>query len=336
MSVNTIVTVLATLFVGGLGMLAQWAKKSQGAEVTLVVTLLALSVLEVLFGGIAGIGLLLRSSSGEVSFFRQLVTASAGVAAILAGLVGIGLCVPPLRKILRRRPEHSFWTDPPILFALWITVAVLANNVLSILIFTQAPDVADLFPTGRLSPGAVALAQLPLLVVAILGVGFGIRRSLRDTLRRLGYGGVSARHLGIIVVFIAAAYGMSIGADSLFSLLQPDLYRTVGEVSGSLFSTKGLSPLAAILFGLLVGLGAAAGEETLFRGAVQPVLGIPLTSILFASMHIQYGPSVILVYVFALSIGLGLLRRHINTTASFLAHAGYNFILTVMGYLIGT
>jgi membrane protease YdiL (CAAX protease family) len=90
-----------------------------------------------------------------------------------------------------------------------------------------------------------------------------------------------------------------------------------------------------VLFGLLIGVGAGLGEETLFRGAVQPVLGILPTSILFASMHVQYGPSLLLGYVFVLSIGLGLLRRRINTTASFLAHAGYNSLAIILAYFFG-
>jgi len=87
---------------------------------------------------------------------------------------------------------------------------------------------------------------------------------------------------------------------------------------------------------LALGVGAALGEETLFRGAVQPVLGIPLTSVLFASMHIQYGPSALLVFIFLLSIGLGLLRRHVNTTASFIAHAGFNTLGVLLSYLFGS
>ena len=83
----------------------------------------------------------------------------------------------------------------------------------------------------------------------------------------------------------------------------------------------------------MIGLGAGLGEETLFRGAVQPTLGILPTSILFASMHVQYGPSLLLGYIFVLSIGLGYLRRRFNTTASFLAHAAYNFAGVMAAYL---
>jgi membrane protease YdiL (CAAX protease family) len=90
-----------------------------------------------------------------------------------------------------------------------------------------------------------------------------------------------------------------------------------------------------VLFALLVGVGAGLGEETLFRGAVQPVLGIPATSVLFASMHVQYGPSLLLVYVFVLSVGLGFLRKYINTTASFLAHAGYNSLGIILAHFFG-
>jgi membrane protease YdiL (CAAX protease family) len=91
-----------------------------------------------------------------------------------------------------------------------------------------------------------------------------------------------------------------------------------------------------VLFALLIGVGAGLGEETLFRGAVQPALGIVPTSILFASMHVQYGPSLLLGYIFLLSVGLGLLRRYINTTASFLAHASYNTLSVLAAYFLAT
>ena len=46
-------------------------------------------------------------------------------------------------------------------------------------------------------------------------------------------------------------------------------------------------------------------------------------------MHYQYGPSVALVDLFLFSVGVGLLRRRVNTTAAFLAHASYNLVLVV-------
>jgi membrane protease YdiL (CAAX protease family) len=327
-----ILTLLAVAFVGVLGLLAQMARKSRGAEVTLIVVILALSVLIAAFGTLTGLGLLLMAADGGPQGVDRLTFAASGVAALLVGVVGVGLCVPPLRRVTGGRAGSSFWTDPPAFLAVWLFVMVLANNTVSLLLFNQLPDAESLFPTGRLSPGAVLTSQLPFVAVAALGVGLGIRRNARETLDRLGYGAVSLAHVGVITLFIAVALALSVGADALFSLLQPDLYREVGEISENLFNPAGLSPGEAVLFSLLVGVGAGLGEETLFRGAVQPKLGIVATSILFASMHVQYGPSLLLGYVFLLSFGLGLLRRHINTTASFLAHAGYNSLSILLAY----
>ncbi len=328
-------TLLATLFIGGLGLLAQVARKSRGAEVTLIVVLLALSLLVAILGAFTGLGLLLTATSGGAPGPERLAFVAAGGAALLAGVLGAGLCVPPLRRLVGGRLKNAFWADPPIFLALWLFVVVLANNAVSFLIFTQEPDLSRLFPGGRLSPGTILTSQLPFVAVAFFGVGLGVRRSPREALARLGYGSISSKQLGVVVLFIGAALALSVAADALFAELQPDLYRKVGELSDSLFNPVGLSPLSAVLFGLLIGVGAGLGEETLFRGAVQPVFGILPTSILFASMHVQYGPSLLLGYVFLLSIGLGLLRRHINTTASFLAHAGYNSLVIILAYFVG-
>ena len=330
-----ILTLLATLFIGGLGLLAQVARKNRGAEVTLIVVLLALSLLVAVLGAFTGLGLLLTATSGGAPGPERLAFVAAGGAALLAGVLGAGLCVPPLRRLVGGQLKNAFWADPPIFLALWLFVVVLANNAVSFLIFTQEPDVSRLFPGGRLSPGTILTSQLPFVAVALFGVGLGVRRSPRETLARLGYGPISSKQLGVVVLFIAAALALSVAADALFAELQPDLYRKVGELSDSLFNPVGLSPLSAVLFGLLIGVGAGLGEETLFRGAVQPVLGILPTSILFASMHVQYGPSLLLGYVFLLSLGLGLLRRRINTTASFLAHAGYNSLAIILAYFFG-
>jgi membrane protease YdiL (CAAX protease family) len=322
---TAVLTLLAVAFVGVLGLLAQLARENRRAEVALIVALLALSVL------VAALGLLTAANS-SLQGLNWLASAAAGGAALLVGIVGVGLCVPPLLKVTGRRLGSGYWADPPMFLALWLFVMVLANNAVSLLLFDQLPNVESLFPTGRLSLAAVLTNQLPFIAVAVLGVGFGVRRNVRETLQRLGYGPVSLRHIGIVAFFVGVALALSAAFDTLFARFQPDLYRQVGEISESLFNTAGLRPVSAVLFALLVGVGAGLGEETLFRGAVQPKLGIPATSVLFASMHVQYGPSLLLVYVFLLSVGLGLLREHINTTASFLAHASYNSLGILLAY----
>jgi hypothetical protein len=57
--------------------------------------------------------------------------------------------------------------------------------------------------------------------------------------------------------------------------------------------------------------------------------------VLWASIHVQYGPSILLIYIFVLSVGLGILRRRVNTTATFLAHAAYNSLGVLLAYFFG-
>ncbi len=345
---------LIILFVGGLSLLAHWGRKNRPAEIVLIVMVLFVSFLMMALGAL--VALAGWSSVIPASGLPPEFSASSGAVIVLVGLAGLALCAPPLRKVrehrttagfyevtnrgreaLAARPSDRWWSDPPIFFALWMFVLVLASNAVVLLAFILMPDVvgSTLASAGRLSPFTVFVGELPLAVIALCGVGLGVRRNLRQTIARLGYGPVSPRQLGVVALFVVGAILLSFAADALFAALQPDLYEQVGEVSEGLFSPEGLSPLSAILFALLIGVGAGLGEETLFRGAVQPVLGIILTSVLFASMHVQYGPSLLLGYLFIISVGLGLLRKHINTTASFLAHAGYNTLGVLLVYFFG-
>jgi hypothetical protein len=333
---NLLSSLALTFFVGILALLAQYSRKSRRAEISLLIILAFVSLLLLATGALLVVVWLWGRLPPEI--YPQQLLAVTSVPVALAGVIGLALCVPTLRKIVGGRPNGEFWTNPPVFLALWLFATVLlSNNLIGIIGFQQLNEVGafSLGTGGRIPPVAILASQLPFVIVALLGVGAFIRLGPRETLARLGYGPISLRHVGLVALFILAAFAVSLGADYLFSQLQPDLYRKVGEISGTLFNPRGLSLVSAVLFALLIGVGAGLGEETLFRGAVQPVFGIPATSVLFASMHVQYGPSLLLGYIFVLSIGLGLLRRYINTTASFLAHAGYNTLGILAAYFLG-
>lgn len=331
-----ILMAIITAVVGGLALLSQWAKKNRGAEIALWVVLLFSSLGVLLIGLVAALGLTALSGTADGPDIPASLALVTGGVLVVAGVLELALCVPPLRRMTGRgQGGSSFWADPVIFFAAWIFVLVMANNVTNFLLFGQIEDFSALVQGlggGRISPQLVLVNQLPFVVIAALGVGIGVRRGLRQTLSRLGFGPISLPQLGVVALFIVGALALSAVSNAVFASLQPDLYERVGEISGTLFGTQGLSLMSAVLFGLLVGVGAALGEETLFRGAVQPVFGIVATSVIFASLHPQYGFSVALGFIFVVGIALGVLRERVNTTASFLAHAGFNFTGVMLAY----
>lgn len=326
-------TLLPALLVGGLALLSHWAKKNKAAEITLFVVLVFASLLVIALGALLIVASFVQTVPGSIISPGAFLFVA--VAVTLAGLAGLALCTPPLWSIVDRS-GRSFWSNPPTFFALWLFAMVLALAAVGF-VTVLSTDVDALASSlgGGISPADVAAGQLPMIIVAVLGVGLFVRRGPREVVERLGYGPLGAKDLGVCALFIVGALALSAATDALFAALQPDLYDRVGELSAQLFSTQGMSLPSVLLFGLALGLGAALGEESLFRGAVQPVFGILPTSLLFASLHVQYGPSVSLGYVLLLSVGLGLLRQRINTSTAFVSHAGYNFATVLLGYLLG-
>jgi membrane protease YdiL (CAAX protease family) len=95
-----------------------------------------------------------------------------------------------------------------------------------------------------------------------------------------------------------------------------------------------LGPMLTSLPGVLtLGLAAALGEESIFRGALQPRFGLVLTAILFALLHSNYGITLSTVLVFGVGLVLGVLRLRYNTTTSMFSHAIYNITLGMITYL---
>ena len=70
-------------------------------------------------------------------------------------------------------------------------------------------------------------------------------------------------------------------------------------------------------------------EEVLFRGALQPRIGLLATALLFTSIHTQYALSLDTVAVLVIALGLGLLRKYTNTTTSAACHISYNLLVGI-------
>lgn len=181
---------------------------------------------------------------------------------------------------------------------------------------------------ARLSVLDMLATTLPLALMALAGVGFLTRRDLRATLERLGLGWMTARQWGLVILVILLLLAFDYTVLWAWQQLWPDSHALVGDITTNLFGNL-VGPLAA----LAVGLSAGIGEELLFRGALQPRLGLVLTSLLFAVGHAHYGLSPAIFEIFVVGLVLGLVRRRTNTSACIVIHAGYNFLdLLLLSY----
>jgi membrane protease YdiL (CAAX protease family) len=70
-------------------------------------------------------------------------------------------------------------------------------------------------------------------------------------------------------------------------------------------------------------------EDILFRGALQPRIGLVATALLFTSTHTEYGLSFVILAVFVLALGLGYIRKYTNTTTSMTCHVAYNLLVGI-------
>ncbi len=170
------------------------------------------------------------------------------------------------------------------------------------------------------------MEQLPLgggligyVLLALAAVGFMVRRDLRATLDRLGLKPLTMSHAGVILLGVIGLLLLNHGADLLQRWALPELWMRDQEFNEAL--AGGLSHAQAVLLGLSAGIG----EEITMRGALQPRLGLVLTSMLFASLHIQYSWFGMAV-IFVLGLILGMIRRRTSTTVAMAVHVLYDIV----------
>lgn len=160
------------------------------------------------------------------------------------------------------------------------------------------------------------------VLLALASVGFMIRRSWKESLERLGIGAISANHLAIVALGVVALYGLNAGGDWIQQTFFHDLWDSDHQVNQMIASGLGTGKIA------LLGLSAGIGEEITLRGALQPKLGLLMTSLLFASLHLQYSWFGMVV-IFLLSLILGTIRMKTNTTVAMAVHAVYDVLALI-------
>lgn len=168
-----------------------------------------------------------------------------------------------------------------------------------------------------------------LVVLAFAGAGIFVSRKPKETMVRLGLVKPKAWHIGIAVLTVAG----TIAYDALWGIYhngpQPGIGQKLAQYNAGTFSASGAG--GAGILALATAVCAGIGEETLMRGALQPVFGIVPAGILHGALHGQFNHMPLLIIQIAIwSCGMGVVRKYTNTTTTIIAHGTYNFINTFL------
>ena len=171
--------------------------------------------------------------------------------------------------------------------------------------------------------------QIVMAIMAIVGVGWLARRSFGHTFRRLAIVKPSVKQ-------VLAGVGLGIVMGAGIAVVEVLLSKAgiAGDADVAKLSEQLLGPLTQSAFGIItLGVAAAIGEESIFRGALQPRFGLIFTTLLFALLHSTYGFTLATLIVFGVGLVLGIVRLRANTTTSMLVHAFYNMTLGTIAAL---
>ena len=296
--------VVANLAVG-----RRWAHLAIGilAGVTAGVTFLVGAL------DLAGAGTTTAGAGGRSSLPVDVgIMVTAAVAAALAS------------KPVRERVSQVLPIDPdnPVhALALALAVLLFGTQVTSILFTTLSAS-----GQAPLSVGDLIVQEVPFVVLAAAGVGMFIRRDMTQVAARLGLVAPAWWQVVLAVAAAGAFFAFGVGMDTLSQAWTPDVARQVHSTTQSLYSGLG-GPVGIATLALAPGIC----EEVLFRGALQPRLGLLVTALLFTCIHTQYGISLDALSVLVIALGLGLIRKFTNTTTSAICHVTYNLMVGIAG-----
>ena len=278
-----------------------------------------------ILGGItAGLAFLVGAldAAGAISVFVLPNSESQiplDVGLIASAVVAATVTSKPVRERLSRHLPLDP-NNPVHALALVLAVLVFGTQAAAIL-FTSAASSSP----SALSVGDLLAQDAGLLVLAAAGVGIFMRRDVTQAAARLGLVKPAWWQVVLALATAGAMFAFSVAMIELSRSWTPDLFREVSANTNQLFGGLVSAPLGIVLLAIAPGIC----EEILFRGALQPRIGLIATALLFTASHAQYGLSLILVSVFASALGLGLLRKFTNTTTSAISHATYNLLVGI-------
>jgi hypothetical protein len=214
-------------------------------------------------------------------------------------------------------------TDPdnPVHAVALVLAVIFFGLQVSITLLTSLANA----PQSGIGVGDLVAQDVGLVVLAAAGVGIFMRRNLRQAAARLSLVIPAWWQVVLALAVAGAMYAVSEATVALSQVLTPDLYRQVSANTDQIFGGLVSNPVGIAALAVL----PALGEEILFRGALQPRLGLIATALLFTASHSEYGLSLDILSVLVAAFGLGLLRKFANTTTSAISHAAYNLAVGV-------
>ena len=267
-----------------------------------------------MFGGLAA-WLATQADPGPL---RPLATGIAGGAAVLSLLtiwrpLADGMASAVFRTL---HPDH---------------VTRLGGRVVLMVLLFVIPGVAA-FPTlidgmaergePLLDTGQLLSSLVGLVVLALGGIGFMVRRGPRASLERLGLRIPRPSHYLVVLLGVAALFLLNVSVEWIERTFFPALWQRDDRINQMMVSGLGMGGM------VLLGLSAGVGEELSMRGALQPRLGLIFAAVVFASLHVHYswlGMATILL----LGVLLGVIRDRTSTTVAILVHSLYDFLAVV-------
>jgi uncharacterized protein len=187
-----------------------------------------------------------------------------------------------------------------------------------------APSSPTVSPSAGPTARDLMLGEVPFLAIALASVGVVVRRNLVQALERLG---LWPLRIPWWVIGIAAGIVLVPVGSWVVELL--DHFATASCVASTAQAEQaivGTGRTALEQAGIAIAAGVC--EEILFRGALQPRVGIVLSSVVWASYHLQYmcngWPSPANLYLVLLGLIFGVLRKWGGLWPAVLAHAAYD------------
>lgn len=245
--------------------------------------------------------------------------------------LGLALALVALTPWLRRLAARALPIDAgrfvhAIALSLCVTLCASAFAPLMVL---GEPILTALAASGDTNASSMALSEQMYQLVwsiplCLLAVGYGVRRTLRQALERLG---LTRPRLTDVAVALGLAVALVVFAAVLGTVVEKVWlalgWATTNQHGVETLMSDVMSPTGA----LVIGISAGLGEELLVRGTLQPRLGIALSNLVFTALHAGQYNWDLLVVIFGVGAAFGLVRKYRGTTVSALVHGLYDALL---------